>query len=855
MWEDAQTRAALLAAAATDRPDETRMSALVALVKLADAASNQLPMWEDAQTRGVLLAAAAAGQPDTIRGQAVRALANLTVADSTQVPMWEDAQTRGVLLAAAAAGQPVWTREQAIRALSNLAIAASHCVPMWEDAQVRGVLLAAAAAGQPDGTRMRAVRAFANLADAVSNQVPMWQDAQTRGALLAAAAAGQPDETREEAICALASLASAASNKVPMWQDAQVRGALLAAAAADQPDGTRKWAIGALVGLAGTASNKVPMWEDAQVRGVLLAAAAAGQPDGTREEALRALSNLTNAASTKVPMWQDAQVRGVLLAAVAAGQPVWTREHAIRALASLSRESANQLPIWEATRELLLSTAAAGQPLGPRSQSLCCLATLAQSHVLRRQLVSAGARELLEAARESLELSVEVCEQSRQSTELLFDLDGEDDGDAGPQHKRPKCDAPLAARLAALRRTWARRGRPVVLHLRDDAGGSGSLFEACLAQVEALPEEELFAAKVTISYEGQSGVDAGGLARQCFADFATSMEGALSTSVGSAKLFKLTETGALTPSSAETLAGKVGTADEAGAIVPECSEEALQRYQACGRMCGLALVSQCPLGRTFARYFVRILQGQPPTAIDELQDELREEFGANHALAQPAFVERRLSQQGLAGVLSCVRQATTASLDPVPLAPNPDAEVSDENKQGFLLRYLTHQLVSSIDQQANAFRRGVEDVTGPGNLGLLSPDELKELWAGQALDDSTLAKWRARTRVQDSMETQAAMLWEWLSSCSPDHRSRVLQFTTGSTRLPSLLTGWRCTIERKHEPLTIHPTEANGLSGPAMCAESHTCVNQLLLPMWESMAELERGMEQTLAHGAGYGFI
>tara|TARA_B100000795_G_scaffold258734_1_gene233080 strand:+ start:416 stop:538 length:123 start_codon:yes stop_codon:yes gene_type:complete len=40
-----------------------------------------------------------------------------------------------------------------------------------------------------------------------------------------------------------------------------------------------------------------------------------------------------------------------------------------------------------------------------------------------------------------------------------------------------------------------------------------------------------------------------------------------------------------------------------------------------------------------------------------------------------------------------------------------------------------------------------------------------------------------------------------------------------------------------------------------MCAESHTCVNQLLLPMWESMAELERGMEQTLAHGAGYGFI
>ena len=159
----------------------------------------------------------------------------------------------------------------------------------------------------------------------------------------------------------------------------------------------------------------------------------------------------------------------------------------------------------------------------------------------------------------------------------------------------------------------------------------------------------------------------------------------------------------------------------------------------------------------------------------------------------------------------------------------------------------------SIDQQAKAFGQGVEDVTGRGNFGLLSADELKKLWVGQAVDDSALAAWKDRTVVKDSMDAQADMLWEWLNSCSPDYRSRVLQFATGSKRLPSQLTGWRCTIQRKHEPLTIHPTEANGLTRPAMCAESHTCANQLFLPMWESVAELEAGMEQTMAHGAGYG--
>ena len=376
-------------------------------------------------------------------------------------------------------------------------------------------------------------------------------------------------------------------------------------------------------------------------------------------------------ASNMVAMWQDAQVRGALLAAAAAGQPDGAREQALKALANLATADSNQLLIWETTRELLLSTVAAGQPLGPRGQSLRCLATLAESHELRRQLVSAGARELLESARDSLVLShqgaaaTRACEQSRRGAELLFDLEGEDD--AGPRHKRPKRDEPYAARLAALRRTWVCRGRLVRLHLRDDGAGSSCLFEACLAQVEAgLACCEGHA----VSYEGQDGEDAGGLARQCFADFATSMEGALSTtSVGSATLFKLTETGALTPSSAETLAGTVGTADGAGAIVPICSEEALQRYRACGRMCGLALVSECPLGRTFARYFLRILQGQPPTATHELQDELRAEFGADHALAKPEFIEQSLSQQGLdGGVLSCVRQATTTTLGSAPLA-------------------------------------------------------------------------------------------------------------------------------------------------------------------------------------------
>ena len=48
------------------------------------------------------------------------------------------------------------------------------------------------------------------------------------------------------------------------------------------------------------------------------------------------------------------------------------------------------------------------------------------------------------------------------------------------------------------------------------------------------------------------------------------------------------------------------------------------------------------------------------------------------------------------------------------------------------------QLVDTIKQQADAFREGLEEVTGAELLGWLSADELQTLWAGQAIDDEKL---------------------------------------------------------------------------------------------------------------------
>ena len=320
------------------------------------------------------------------------------------------------------------------------------------------------------------------------------------------------------------------------------------------------------------------------------------------------------------------------------------------------------------------------------------------------------------------------------------------------------------------------------------------------------------------------------------------------------KLFKLTESGSLAPSGAETLARRVGEAtDESGAIVPTLNELTLNRYRAIGRVCALALVNGQTLGLPFARYFLRMVLREPPVGLQALQEELQHEDPS--FLGRPEFLEKPLNEFGMAEMMTFSRQVSNAALNrQAPLAKNPDAVVTDANKTKFLERSLEHQLVLTIAAQADSFREGVEDVTGQCCLQLLSASELKELWGGHEIDDEHLAKWQAASRSTPTAAQQATFLWEWLKESTPAKRAAVLQFATGSARLPGEvdLQQWCFTVERLERPMVVQPTESNGLSAPAMCAKASTCARTLCLPNYEDREALARGMEYSLMDG-GFG--
>ena len=315
------------------------------------------------------------------------------------------------------------------------------------------------------------------------------------------------------------------------------------------------------------------------------------------------------------------------------------------------------------------------------------------------------------------------------------------------------------------------------------------------------------------------------------------------------KLFKLTESGSLAPTGAETLCGRVGEAtDEGGAIVPEINEATLSRYRVIGRVCALALVNNATLGLPFARYFLRLVLREPPKTLADLQAEEEEERNSNFGLSD--CLKSSLAEQGMEGMMTFRRQA---SIFEVPLKRAPSIEVTDDNKVDFLRRNLEHQLVRTIEKQAAAFREGVEEITGVGWLQLLSAGELKEVWGGHAIDDARLAMWREHTETPADVLT-SELWWKWLATCTESKRAQVLQFATGSARLPSdsELTRWKFVIEGLDDYQSIAPTESNGLTAPAMLARASTCSNTIYLPPYADVDALEIGMNYSLMDG-GFG--
>lgn len=125
------------------------------------------------------------------------------------------------------------------------------------------------------------------------------------------------------------------------------------------------------------------------------------------------------------------------------------------------------------------------------------------------------------------------------------------------------------------------------------------------------------------------------------------------------------------------------------------------------------------------------------------------------------------------------------------LKPNgADIAVNDENKEEYLQLRLRNRMLDSIKPQLEMFLTGFYEVLPPELLCVFDYQELELLMCG--VPDLDVKDWIKHTeylgiynRPLKEMHRVVKWFWEEVEEMTAEERVRLLQFVTGSGRLPA----------------------------------------------------------------------
>ncbi|XP_053995543.1 ubiquitin-protein ligase E3A isoform X1 [Hylaeus anthracinus] len=171
--------------------------------------------------------------------------------------------------------------------------------------------------------------------------------------------------------------------------------------------------------------------------------------------------------------------------------------------------------------------------------------------------------------------------------------------------------------------------------------------------------------------------------------------------------------------------------------------------------------------------------------------------------------------------------------------------VTQENKKEFVDLYADFLLNKSVERQFKAFRRGFQMVTDESPLALLfRPEEIEQLVCGSKIFD--FAELEAATEYEGGYTVDSEAIrnfWRVAHSLPTESQRRLLQFTTGSDRVP--VGG----LSRLKMVIARHGPDSDRLP------IAHTCFNVLLLPDYSTIEKLQDRLLKAINYSKGFGML
>ncbi|XP_053708173.1 E3 ubiquitin-protein ligase SMURF1 isoform X1 [Synchiropus splendidus] len=176
--------------------------------------------------------------------------------------------------------------------------------------------------------------------------------------------------------------------------------------------------------------------------------------------------------------------------------------------------------------------------------------------------------------------------------------------------------------------------------------------------------------------------------------------------------------------------------------------------------------------------------------------------------------------------------------------------VTEENKKEYVRLYVNWRFMRGIEAQFLALQKGFSELIPQHLLKPFDHKELELIIGGLGKID--LADWKSNTRLKHCTSESNVVRWFWqaVEAFSEERRGRLLQFVTGSTRVP--LQGFKAlqgsTGSAGPRLFTIHLIDANTDNLP----KAHTCFNRIDVPPYESYEKLYEKLLTAVEETCGF---
>ncbi|GLE06293.1 hypothetical protein PINS_up015540 [Pythium insidiosum] len=343
------------------------------------------------------------------------------------------------------------------------------------------------------------------------------------------------------------------------------------------------------------------------------------------------------------------------------------------------------------------------------------------------------------------------------------------------------------------------------------------LLEESIRLLSDFPRSDV-SRRVRIQFDADVGVDAGGVYREWFL---LVCEELVKPSAG---VFRC-----------------VDAADQVFYLDPHSrhilGDNHLAHFFATGRFLGRALLEGNVTGFHLALPLLKIILGQPLSLSDL-------EFFDPETYRNLTWLLNNDGADALGLDFSVCEQVVMADGSTqtmvVDLIPNGrDVEVTDTNKALFVDRKFRYMVFESVSSQLYALLKGVYEVVPPEMLMLFDAEELDYVLSGS--DEIDVDDWKRNSKWTADLIEHPVLEWFWeiVREMPNKYRRRLLQFSTGSSRVPLAGFSALTSYDGRLCPFTL-----KGVSGVVNGSiHGHACFNRLDLPKFRKREDLWMAMK------------